>query len=531
MSAPRVDMHRLQELVRLYREGSGVRERARLLKMSTRTERKYRSALARAGLLEGDSVELPSMAELRAAVEAEHPPPQKRPVESSVDAWMDEIRAGVKAGAGAKAIWDKLQRTKEKTGFDASYAAVKRAVRRIRKEDGAVRATDVAIPVSSAPGEIAQVDFGYAGRWRDPESGALRKAWVFVMVLAHSRHMFAALSFDQRSETWLRLHMEAFAFFGGVPRIVVPDNLKAAVVKAAFGLAGREKLALNRSYRELARYYGFRIDPTPAYRPETKGKVESGVKYVKNNFLPTTDAENLAAADVDLRHWLEHTAGTRTHGTTGRRPLEAFVQDEQEALAALPRQRYELLVWHRCQVHRDSHVLFDRRLYSVPWRHLGREAWVCATPGSVLVFIDDERVATHARRGEGRRSTVEAHLSAGRRDLRHRSIAYWYERAARIGPEAEAYVRAVYDADPVLSKLREVQQIVLDLERYPPERAQAACLRALHFGNLRVRAVARILERGLDSQPLPVSAAALGALEAPRFARPVSELVPQGDLR
>lgn len=531
MSAPRVDMHRLQELVRLYREGSGVRERARLLKMSTRTERKYRSALAGAGLLAGDPAQLPSMAELRAAVEAEHPPPEKRPFESSVDPWKDEIRKWAKQGVGAKAIWDKLERKKEKTGFDASYAAVKRAVRRIRSEDGGVRAEDVVIPVISAPGEIAQVDFGYVGRWRDPESGTKRKAWVFVVVLAHSRHMFAKLVFDQRSETWLRLHMEAFAYFGGVPQVVVPDNLKAAVVRAAFGLAGREKLALNRSYRELARYYGFRIDPTPAYRPETKGKVESGVKYVKNNFLPTTDAEDLAEGNADLRHWLEHTAGLRIHGTTGRRPIEAFAQDEQPALAALPRRPYALLVWHRCQVHRDSHVLFDRRLYSVPWRHLGREAWVCATPRSVMVYIDDERVATHARRGEGRRSTVDAHLPARRRDLRHRSIAYWYERAAHIGPAAEAYVRAVYDADPVLSKLPEVQQIVLDLERFTPERAEAACLRALHFGNLHVRAVARILERGLDSQPLPVSSTALGALDAPRFARPVSELMPQGDPR
>ncbi len=519
-------MHRLQELVRLYREDCGVRERARLLKMSTRTERKYRSAIASAGLLEGAAEDLPSLADLRAAVETAYPPPSARQVTSNADPWMAKIRKDVAGGAGPTAIWDKLKRTEE--GFDCSLSSVKRAVRRIRKEAEDVEATDVAIPVVSAPGEIAQVDFGYAGRWLDPSSGTLRRAWVFVMVLAHCRHMFAKLVFDQKSETWLRLHLDAFAYFGGVPLVLVPDNLKSAVVKAAFGLSGRQKLALNRSYRELARYCGFRIDPTPPYRPQTKGKVESGVKYVKNNFLKTTDASDLIEGNADLLHWLEHTAGQRIHGTTGRRPAEAFVQDEQHLLQALPRKAYRIVVWHRCQVHRDSHVLFDGRLYSVPWKHLGRAAWVCATPASVKVFIDDERVATHPRRGEGRRSTLDAHLPIHRRDLRFRSITYWYERAAKIGAGVELYVRTVYDADPVLSRLREVQAIVLFLETVSPERAQAACARALHFGNLRVTAVARILERELDRVPLPTEAAPLGALAAPRFARPVSELLPPG---
>ncbi len=206
MSAPRVDMHRLQELVRLYRMDTTVRDRARLLRMSTRTEQRYRAALETAGLLEGDPDDLPTRAELTTAVTAAMPAPMNREVTSSVDRWMTEIRKLEDDGVGPHAIWDLLRRKHK--DFKASASAVKRAVRRIRRERG-VRETDVVIPVVSGPGEIAQVDFGFAGRLVDPATGTRRKAWVFVMVLAYSRHMFAKVVFDQRASTWVQLHIVA----------------------------------------------------------------------------------------------------------------------------------------------------------------------------------------------------------------------------------------------------------------------------------------------------------------------------------
>ena len=110
------------------------------------------------------------------------------------------------------------------------------------------------------------------------------------MVLGYSRHMVARLVFDQSSETWQRLHIEAFAELGGVVETVVPDNLKAAVIRASFGV-DPEPDDLNRSYREIARHYGFKVNPTPPRDPGEKGKVESGVKYVKGNFFVRTRPE------------------------------------------------------------------------------------------------------------------------------------------------------------------------------------------------------------------------------------------------
>lgn len=141
-----------------------------------------------------------------------------------------------------------------------------RAVWRKWKKDRGVRAEDVAIPVDTAPGEITQVDFGYVGRLYDASSGQLR-GMAFVMVLGYSGRMAVRICFDQKIETWLRVHVEAFAELGGVPSTVVPDNLKAEVVRAAFGVDGAA--SLNRSYRELARHYGIKIDPAPISDEDT----------------------------------------------------------------------------------------------------------------------------------------------------------------------------------------------------------------------------------------------------------------------
>jgi len=126
----------------------------------------------------------------------------------------------VERGAGPTAIFDRLR--VEHSDFPGSLSAVKRLVLRLKRERG-VRPEDVTIPVETEPGEVAYVDFGYAGKRYDQERGVLRKSWVFVMVLGHSRHMVAYLSFDQKIETWLRLHVRAFQDLGGVPHVIVPE--------------------------------------------------------------------------------------------------------------------------------------------------------------------------------------------------------------------------------------------------------------------------------------------------------------------
>jgi len=259
-------MDRLRELVRLHRLGTGAREVARLLQMSPNTEREYREALIAASLLKGPSTDLPTLEVLKAAV-LEHRPPAATPAHerSGIESWRPTISELMAKGLTPKVIWNRLR--EKEPDFDGSYWQVKRLVAAIRQQRGVSRA-QVAIPVVTLPGKEAQVDFGFVGRLYDPKTDRVRKAWCFVMVLSHSRRMCVRVVFDQKVTTWLRLHVSCFEELGGVPEIIRPDNLKAAVIRGAF--TPSDPTSLNRSYRDLARHYGFKIDPTPPFAPKRR---------------------------------------------------------------------------------------------------------------------------------------------------------------------------------------------------------------------------------------------------------------------
>lgn len=513
MTARRTDTHRIQELIRLHRLGESSRSIARQLRMSRDVIRAYRRALSSAGLLEGTAEVVPALELVREALRDRlptRPPPQQV---SSVEAWSELIDEMYGRGAGPTSIFDRLRL--EHPDFPGSLSAVKRLCSRIRRERG-ISPDEVAIPVETEPGLIAQVDFAYAGKLYDPEQGVLRKCWLFLMTLGHSRHMYCQLVFDQRVETWVRLHIEAFEYFGGVPRVIVPDNLKAAVVRAAFAVD--DEPVIHRTYRELARHYGFQVDPTPPRSPEKKGKVESNAKYVKGNFLAPREPSDVVRARVDLHLWVREIAGQRVHGTTGRRPLEVFEAEERAALLPLPASRYEIVLWKRAQLHRDCHVQIDGGFYSAPWKLVGEHLWARCTRQSVTLYHGDERLWVHSRVSRGRRSTIEGHLPEGRRDLRHRSSAHWLERAKAIGPETLLLVEEVFASDDVLSKLRAVQAIVSHLANFPSQRAEAAAKRARHYGSRSYVALRNILRQGLDLEPLVQESRRWS--KGSRFARP-----------
>lgn len=519
MSQKRTGMQRLQELVRLHRMGTPCREVARLLKMGPAPEREYREALEAAGLLRGSPDELPPLEALRCAVDAAMPPKRGKQEQSTAEPWAAQIKALVEKGVGAKAIFDRL--TAETESFTASYDAVKRLAARVVVAKG-ISAEDVAIPVVTAPGQVAQVDFGEIQKLYDPRAGLLRRAWVFVMVLGHSRHQFCRIVFDQRIETWQRLHALAFAAFGGVLAFVVPDNLKAAVIRAAFSPS--DDTELNRSYRELAKHYGFKIDPAPPKAPKKKGKVERAVRYVKGSFFKGHDFADIDEANRLLDQWVTKTAGQRIHGTTGRRPLEAF-EEERGALLPLPPTVFVPVSWKRATVHLDCQFVFDGRLYPVPWRTIGKSVWVQATPTTLDVYLDDVRLISHTRGETAPREVYDLCLPPKRGELRHRSREFWETRADAMDPEIGAYIREVFDQDDVLSLLRRVQSMVTHLEKFPVERAKAACERARFFANYTYPGLKNILLKGLDALPLPnVAVPVYGALSDPRYARQLTLL-------
>jgi hypothetical protein len=229
------------------------------------------------------------------------PYPDAEPYRTVVERWVEQ-------DVGAVAIHAALRR---EHGFTGSVFGHPPDGRR-HPRSAATRAT---VRLSLDPGEAAQVDFG-AGPFLVDPNGQRRRAWCFVMTLCFSRHQYIEFVFDQSTPTWLGCHRRAFEWFGAVPRRVIIDNAKCAITRACI-----RDPEVQRSYADCAEAYGFKIDACPPADPQKKGIVESGVKYMKRNFLPTRTFRSLADLNEQGRRWVLDEAGQRIHGTTRQRPI------------------------------------------------------------------------------------------------------------------------------------------------------------------------------------------------------------------
>lgn len=407
-----------------------------------------------------------------------------------------DVRAWHKQGFQGTTIYQALVR---KHRFTGSYSSVRRFLQGLELAD-----PQVAAVLDFEPGDTAQVDFGKGPRIVDVYTGEIIDTWIFTMVLAWSRHMYAELVPDQSVMTWLGCHRRAFEAFGGVPARLLIDNLKAAITRACY-----YDPEVQRSYAELAEGYGFRIAACPVRQPEKKGIVESGVKFVKNSFVPLRDYRSLADGNDQLHDWVLGVAGNRIHGTTHERPLTRFVEVERYLLQPLPARAVELAEWAQVKVHGDGHVQFAKCRYSVPYRLAHRKLWLRAAETSVRIFQDHELQAVHPRLWRpGARSTVEAHMPPDALAYKLHDPQWCLRQASDIGPGCREVIEALF-ADRVLDHLRGAQGLIALGQSYGSGRLEAACARALSYGSPSYRTVKTILHKGADQQSLPDAAAAL----------------------
>jgi transposase len=491
-------------------QGVSDRRTAEELGVNRRTVRQYRRWAQEQGLLSGP---LPPPEQLQARIKQTLPaqlPPQNR---SSVAQYQEQIVKLHRQGVEIAAIWARLQ----EQGYMGGYHPVYRLVRRLAPTQPAVF-----VRVERKPGEEAQVDFGYVGYLLDPATGRRRKAWAFVMTLSWSRHMYVEFVFDQTVATWLRLHRNALTYFNGVPQRIVIDNLKAGVTQAL-----RDDPQVQHAYGECAEHYGFRVAPCRPATPEHKGKVESGVHYVQRNFMAGRELCDLPQANRDVRHWCLATAGRRIHGTTKERPLDRYQETEAAALRLLPATPYDLAIWKEVKLHRDCHINFDNAYYSAPFRLVGQRLRVQGGSQVVRIYTQDyELVATHDRAGQaGERSTHPDHLPPEKLDGLYGDRASCQAVAQDIGPAAAEVVAALL-ADPIMDRLGTVRRLLKLRQRYADQRLEAACHRALRFGDPSYMTVKRILENGQEQPPLHPPLAAPAPAHA--FIRNATELF--GDL-
>lgn len=506
----RLHMNLLQDIIHRLKAGESERRIARDLQISRPTVHKYHELAEREGYLKADAPQ-PENAGLSTALGPGRQPPK---MISNLEPYREVVKDYLQQGLEKTAIW---QRLRQDHGYPGSYSSVQRFVNRLAPEE-----PQAYIRVHTAPGEEMQVDFGSVGQLYDPGSGRIRTAYVFVATLSFSRHQYAELVFDQKVVTWIALHRRALEWFGGVVRRVVPDNLKAAVIQALV-----YDPVLGEAYRKMALHYGFLISPTRPATPQHKGKVENGVHYVQRNFMAGQEFADIQFANQHLKTWVKEVAGTRQHGTTHQPPLRLFCEVEQKVLLPLPAEPFDLCEIRTVKVHPDCHVVIAESFYSAPYTLIGQHLDAFIRERVVELYLGQKLVVSHVRctqagQWQTRLEDYPPHKAA----YLQRTPQVCRDLADRIGPCARQVTDQLL-ADRPLDRLRSVQAILRLEESVGTGRLEAACARALYFGEVTYRRIKAILNAALDREPLPEVPMSPAVTRAHTFARSGAEFFNQ----
>jgi hypothetical protein len=507
----RVKTVELQEIVQRLRLGHSVKAIHRETGRHKTVIRAIRDLAVQAGWLDVLK-ELPSEGEIarmygEATIGGQDQPHVLDVYESQLKEWVE-----------AKYSFLIIHKLLSAQGVECSESTVRRWIhRRFPKLPSPV------ITRATIPGEVMEVDYGYLGIFWDPQSRKHRKVWFFSARLRHSRRVYREISFDQNQGSFFLSHIHAFEFFGGVPQKAVPDNLKAAIVRASF-----ENPLVNRAYRSLAQHYGFLISACPPASPELKGGVESDVKYVKGNFLPlfkeSQKQRGRTLGHVDelkeeLERWNLEVCDTHVVQKVGRSPLEIFEQEEVCALKPLPASRWDPVVYKEASVGADWRVQFMKAFYSVPCRLIGERVLVMGNSTTVRIYHGGEEITMHLRakrdwqyvwKFEHAPPQMEKYLS-----LSTQGLLSWAERA---GSSVVEVMRSIF-SDKAVDGLRPARALMRLGQHYGWQRLQSACRRAVRFQLTDYQSVKNILKNNLDRLPEELPTTSVQGQMAFRFQR------------
>ena len=333
-------------------------------------------------------------------------------------------------------------------------------------------------------------------------TGEIRDAHLFVAVLGGSSLSFACATWTEQFADWAEAHNAAFAFFGGVPQLLVPDNAKVAVIKAC-----HFDPMLNRSYTDMARHYGTAVLPARPRRPKDKAKVEACVRIVERwvlGRLRNCIFYSLAELNTAITECLADLNERRVLRQFGRTRRQLFEEIDAPNLKPLPAEPWVHAQWKRCRVGLDYHIAVEQHHYSVPHRYARREVEARYTARTVEIFLGGERIAVHMRgSGNGRHTTVPEHMPSSHRRYLDWTPAKIQEEAGRIGPMLSLLMERIIEDRPHPEQgYRSCLGIIGLGKRFGAERLEAAALRALEIGARNYPSVKSILEKGLDKVPV-----------------------------
>jgi transposase len=484
-------MRHIREVLRLhYSVGMSQRAVARSLNLAQGTVSKYLNRTRRAGLTWPLPPELDDDVRLENRL---YPPPSDVPSEQRPRPdWAVVHRELRRPGVTLMLLWEEYCDT---TSDSFSYAWF---CERYKEWAGRLKLSLRQVHIA---GEKLFVDYsGHTMEVINGLTGEVLTAQIFVAVLGASNYTYVDATFTQSLPDWISSHVRAFAFFGGVARQTVSDNLKAGVTRACF-----HEPMVNRTYADLARHYGTAILPARPHHPKDKSKVEVGVQIVGRWILARLRNRCFFSL-IDLNEAIRGLLADlndRTLRGWGRSRRQLFDELDRSALLPLPDEPYEYAEWKRCRVNLDYHVEIAKHYYSVPYALVRQEVEARITERTVEIFLRGKRVASHLRSTMPHRpTTVVEHMPSSHRRYRDWTHERIRRDAASVGPDADALIDVILRSRPHPEQgFRSAIGILGLVNKYGPERVDAACARALLLNARSYKSVAAILRSGNDKAP------------------------------
>jgi len=514
MAFREVRVYEVKEVLRLWLRGKGTRPIAALVGLDRKTVQRYIAAATAAGL-ERDAGEDALDDELMAKV-CEHARPHRPDGHgeswSALQAHHDQLKTWL-VDQHLTAV--KATELLERKGVVVPERTVQRYALGVLGVGRSARGTTLRV-ADGEPGSELQVDFGKMGLVPDPASGRKKVCWALIFTACYSRHCFVWLSFRQTTESVIAGFEAAWAYFGGVFRVVIPDNMGSVVDKA-----DPIDPHFNQAFVEYAQSRGFLIDPARVRKPTDKPRVERVVPFVRGSFFAGESFIDLADAQQRAERWCRGRAGLRVHGTTAARPAEVFAEEELPRLLPPPLFAYDLPVYANPKVHRDHYIEVARALYSMPSRLIGQRVEARADRALVRVYWRGTLVKTHPRQPPGGRSTDPADFPAEKTIYAMRDIDRLQGLATSHGPAIGAYARVILDDPLPWRKMRQVYALLGLVRKWGAERVEAACAKAADAEAFNVGLIGRMLERATEAKELEAPPRQLSL--PGRFARPADQ--------
>jgi|FLYL01.1.fsa_nt_gi transposase len=511
MSYREVTMIEIKEILRLWLAEVPQRRIARTLGVDRKTIRRYTELAAQHGLRPGQGADALTDERLEAVLVALKTSAGRPHGES----WARclEQRSFIEEKL-KHAKLSKVRRLLLRRGVDIPYATLHRfAV----SELGYGR-RGATIPVADCEGgEEVQLDTGWVGQLEPDLFGRRRRfrAWIFTAV--RSRHRFVWPVFRETTQTAIEASEEAWEFFGGVFRVLIPDNTKA-IIDHADPLGAH----INAAFLEYAQARGFHVDPARSGRATDKARVERAVATVRDDCFGGEQLQTLEDARHRGRAWCLREYGIRRHSTTRRMPLEHFEAEEKAHLLAAPTERYHVPLWCDPKVARDQLAQVDRALYSLPHPFVGKVLRARADLSTVRFYYGTTLIKTHARVPPGRRSIDPNDYPREKTAYAMRDLDFLKRQAQSHGPHIGQLTRIILEGPLPWTRMRRVYALLALVRKYGDQRVEEACATALAFDMHDVRRLQRMLKNGSALPPL-------AAPETPkviplaRYLRPASQ--------